>query len=93
MTEIEFAQCCGGVSVKDRLPEVRLADPPEEIKESDWVLAFVEGRGWTVAVYEVIPVTRQFHTEEKSTWYDELGNQLSGVTHWMPLPLDPSKEK
>ena len=72
------------ISVKDRLPDN---------KEHDWVLAqVVEDNG-----YMHIPKVMEYR-QSKNDWFEETYGWLSEhngaftVTHWMPIPPEPSKE-
>ena len=73
------------ISVKDRLPDN---------KEHDWVLAqVVENNG-----YMHIPKVMEYR-QSKNDWFEETYGWLSEhngvftVTHWMPLPEQPEREK
>ena len=73
------------ISVKDRLPDN---------KEHDWVLAqVVEDNG-----YMHIPKVMEYR-QLRNDWFEETYGWLSEhngvftVTHWMPLPEPPKREK
>lgn len=73
------------ISVKDRLPDN---------KEHDWVLAqVVEDNG-----YMHIPKVMEYR-QLRNDWFEETygwlseHNGLFSVTHWMPLPQPPKREK
>ena len=73
------------ISAKDRLPDN---------KEHDWVLAqVVEDNG-----YMHIPKVMEYR-QLRNDWFEETYGWLSEhngvftVTHWMPLPEPPKREK
>ena len=76
----------GWISVKDRLPEVKMSSVNGEIAFSDYVLiykVYEDGTPWMA-----IDTCRV----DKATWMTAIPGGGWTVTHWMPLPEPPEVE-
>lgn len=76
----------GWISVKDRLPKVKMSDVNGKIAFSDYVLiykVYEDGTPWmTVDICRV----------DKAEWVNVIPGEGWTVTHWMPLPEPPEVE-
>ena len=81
------------VSVEERLPEYNIREDGELV--SSKILCYCE-TDKTVH----LAVSRKFYTARKGEivhpvfrYYDEWGDEIEDVSHWMPLPAPPTKEE
>ena len=81
------------VSVEERLPKYNIREDGELI--SSKILCYCE----TDKTVHLV-VSQKFYTGRKGEivhpvfrYYDEWGDEIENVSHWMPLPAPPKKER
>lgn len=81
------------VSVEERLPKYNIREDGELI--SSKILCYCE----TDKTVHLV-VSQKFYTGRKGEivhpvfrYYDEWGDEIEDVSHWMPLPAPPTKEE
>lgn len=81
------------VSVEERLPKYNIREDGELI--SSKILCYCE----TDKTVHLV-VSQKFYTGRKGEivhpvfrYYDEWGDEIENVSHWMPLPAPPKKEE
>lgn len=81
------------ISVEDRLPKYNIREDGELI--SSKILCYCE----TDKTVHLV-VSQKFYTGRKGEivhpvlrYYDEWGDEIENISHWMPLPASPEKEE
>ncbi|KZX57784.1 hypothetical protein A3709_19365 [Halioglobus sp. HI00S01] len=68
------------IPVGQALPELTEHVAYDQISQSDEVWVWMESSGHSSA-----------HYYSDGTWFDPYGAELSNITHWMHMPIPPSK--